>query len=441
MSQDIGPWGDRVSGGRANRVLRRLAATLGLVMLVLATAGATTVYLLVERAEANLTRIAVPELDAPASEDPTSETSSSSSARSFLLVGSDSREGLDAAQRQELSLGTFDGQRSDTMIYVSVSADRSEISLVSLPRDLLVIDDGQQRKLTDTFARGPDNLVRIIQENFGLPVNHYAEVTVSGFLDVVDTLGGVELCLDEPLVDRRAGADLDAGCLRRTPEEALAFSRSRQGPRGDLERVERQQTFLRAVLSELVQTRVLADVPRLFDLVDDLASSVTTDENLSITEMRSLADELRQVVRDGIPMTTVPGYSARIDGIWYLVAYEPGARALFEDLRAGRPVADRGSPQQREDTRVAIWSGGRGTATGRVAETLLYAGFTAGGAGQGPAELHADAVTTVYRLPGRGDQADWVAATLGAPIVDLPADATAPEGADVVVAVGDDAAG
>lgn len=428
---DVTPWGPTATGGRRFRRLRRLAATLALVGLVLATAGFTTAYLLVEQAQANLTRVAVPELETPA---PTSQ------ARHFLIVGSDSREGLDRAQRRELALGSFDGQRSDAILYLSVSADRRAVSLVSLPRDLLMIDDGRQRKLADTFALGPDNLVRVVRENLGLPVNHYVEVTISGFLDVVDTLGGVELCLDEPLVDRRAGADLAAGCLHRSPAESLAFVRSRQGPRGDLERVERQQTFLRAVLRELVDARILVDVPRLFRLVEDVASSVTTDDALTTTEMLRLADELRTVVQDGVPMTAVPGYSRRIDGVWYLVAYEPGTRAMLQDLRAGRPLADRGTADERADTTVALWSGGRGTATNVVFETLLYAGFTAGGAGQGPTEWQAGATTTVYRLPGHETQADWVAATLGAPIRELPPTVTAPEGAQVVVAVGDDAA-
>jgi LCP family protein required for cell wall assembly len=324
---------------------------------------------------------------------------------------------------------------------VSLSQDRSAVSLVSFPRDLLVVDDGRQRKLTDVFAGGADDLIRVIQQNFGLPINHYAKVSLGGFVEAVRTLGGVDICLDEPLRDWRAGADFDAGCHRMSAEEALAYVRSRQGPRADFERIDRQQTFLRATLSELTERRVLANVPRLFQLVEDISSNVITDENLGVAQMRGLADEARQLVRDGVPMTTVPGYTRRIDGIDYVIAYRPGAEALFEDLRAGRPLQDRGTRDDRAETRVAVWSGGRSAATSIVGDTLLYAAFDAVPSGRGPEGTDAGQTTTVYRVEGHDEQAAWVAATLGAPVRDLPAGVDAPEGAHVLVAVGDDAEG
>jgi LCP family protein required for cell wall assembly len=423
------PWGPRVRGGRRWRRLRRLASALGLLTLVGATALGTTGFLLLRQAEASLTRVPVEQLDI---------ATAPTDARHFLVVGSDGRDGLDDEARSKLTLGSFDGQRSDTVIYVAISADRSTVSLVSLPRDLLVIDDGRQRKLTDTFTGGPDHLIRVLRENFGLPVNHYAQVSLGGFVEVVRTLGGVRLCLDEPLRDRKSGADFEAGCHDMTAEEALGYVRSRQGPRADFERIDRQQQFLRAMLSELVDARILADVPRLFRLVEEVAGNVTTDEGLGVAQIRGLADDLREVLRDGVPMTTFPGYPRRIDGLDYVVAYGPGARAMLEDLRAGRPVADRGARDERAETAVAVLSGGRGPETDIVTSTLMFAGFRAGWAGVGSA-IDAGETTTVYRLPGHEQEAEWVAAALGAPIRPLPASAPAPEGATVVVAVGDDA--
>jgi LCP family protein required for cell wall assembly len=423
------PWGPRIRGGRRWRLLRRVATVLGVLALVGATAIGTTGFLLLRQAEASLTRVPVEQLDV---------ATAPTDARHFLLVGSDSRDGLDDEARGKLTLGSFDGQRSDTMIYVAISADRSAVSLVSLPRDLLVLDDGRQRKLTDTFTGGPDRLVRVLRENFGLPVNHYAEISLGGFVEVVRTLGGVELCLDEPLEDRKSGADFEAGCHDMSAEEALGYVRSRQGPRADFERIDRQQQFLRAMLSELVDARILADVPRLFRLVEDVAGNVTTDEGLGVAQVRGLADDLRMVLADGVPMTTFPGYPRRIDGLDYVVAYGPGARAMLDDLRAGRPIDDRGSRDQRGDTAVAVLSGGRGPETDIVSSTLMFAGFQAGWAGTGSA-LDAGETTTVYRLPGNEQEAEWVAAVLGAPIRTLPTSVSAPEGAHVVVAVGDDA--
>jgi LCP family protein required for cell wall assembly len=426
---DPDPWGPATHGGHRWRRLRRLAALLGVLGVIGITAVATTGFLLLRQAEASLTRVPVEQLDVAAA--PTD-------ARHFLVVGSDERDGLDAEARRELRLGSFDGQRSDTVIYVAISADRTSVSLVSLPRDLLVLDDGMQRKLTDTFTGGPDHLIRVLRENFGLPINHYAQVSLGGFIEVVRTLGGVELCLDEPLRDRKSGADFEAGCQQMSAEEALSYVRSRQGPRADYERIDRQQQFLRATLSELVDARILADVPQLFRLVEDVAGNVTTDDGLGVNQIRGLAEEMRQVVRDGMPMTVFPGYPRSIDGLDYVVAYGPGARAMLDDLRTGRPVADRGSRDERADTVVAVLSGGRADETEIVASTLLFAGFQAGWAGVGSA-VDAGETTTVYRLPGHEQEAEWVAAALGAPLRSLPGSTPAPDGAMVVVAVGDDA--
>jgi LCP family protein required for cell wall assembly len=413
---DPDPWGPATRGGRRWRRLRRLATLLGVLGVIGVTAVATTGFLLLRQAEASLTRVPVEQLDVAAA--PTD-------ARHFLVIGSDERVGLE-------------GQRSDTIIYVAISADRSSVSLVSLPRDLLVLDDGMQRKLTDTFAGGPDHLIRVLRENLGLPINHYAQVSLGGFIEVVRTLGGVELCLDEPLRDRKSGADFEAGCHEMNAEEALSYVRSRQGPRADYERIDRQQQFLRATLSELVEARILADVPQLFRLVEDVAGNVTTDDGLGVNQIRGLAEEMRPVVRDGMPMTVFPGYPRSIDGLDYVVAYGPGAGAMLDDLRAGRPVADRGSRDERADTVVAVLSGGRADETEIVASTLLFAGFQAGWAGVGSA-VDAGETTTVYRLPGHEQEAEWVAAALGAPLRSLPGSTPAPDGAMVVVAVGDDA--
>lgn len=427
-----GPWGPTVDGGRKRRVLARVLGVAVIAGLVAATAITTTGVLLVQQAEASLTRVPVVQLD----DVPVEE----SRPRHFLLVGSDSREGLDAATRNQLTLGAFEGQRSDTLIYVSVSADREQVSLVSLPRDLMVYDEnGRRRKLTDTFGGSPDNLIGMIQRNFGLPIQHYASISLGGFVDVVRTLGSVEICLDAPLRDSKAGANFSAGCHDMDPVEALAYVRSRSGARGDYERMERQQHFLRAVLSELTNAQLLTDPRQLLQLVDDLASAVTTDERLTLVEMGRLAEEMRHVVRGGLPMTTVPGYTQTIDRVSYVIAYEPGARAMFEDLRAGRPLADRGTREERRDTPVAIWSSGRSRASGIVNSTLGYAGFRPGPAGRGPDAAQADEVTRVFVVPGNQRQADWVAATLGVTAEPLPAGVEAPDNARVVVSVGEDA--
>ncbi len=425
---ELGPWGPVVEKGRSRRAFRRLAALLGVGGLLTIAAVGTTTQLLVQQVETNLSRVPVPELEEPVER---------SEARYFLLVGSDARDGLDADDRRDLTLGSFDGQRSDVVMYLAISADREQVSLVSLPRHLLVELDGRSQKLTDTFAGGPDQLIRVLRDNFQLPVNHYAAVTLGGFVDVVRTLGSVEICLEEPLRDRKAGADFEAGCHDMDAAEALAFVRSRQGARADLERIDRQQTFLRAVLRDLTATRTLANARQVYRLTEDVASELTTDDRLQTAQMLGLADEMRTVISAGMPMTAVPAYPRRIDGLDYMVAYGPGARALFDDLRAGRQIADRGTRDERDETVVGIASVGQGA--GILDSTLRFAGFqTRIGARVGPTE-EPGAVTTVFVVPGEEERAGWVAATLGAPTLPLPEDVTVPDGVHVLVASGDDA--
>jgi LCP family protein required for cell wall assembly len=430
-----GPWGPVQEAGHGARLLRRFALLLGVGGLLTAAAATTTAQLLVQQAETNLTRVPVPELDA--GDDEVERVD----ARTFLLVGSDAREGLDAEDRAALTLGDFDGQRSDVVMYLSISEDRDQVSLVSFPRDLLVDDDGVTRKLTDTFMGGPNQLIRVLRDNFQLPVNHFAEITLGGFVDVVRTVGDVEICLDEPLRDRKAGADFDAGCHRMDAIDSLAFVRSRQGDRGDLDRIDRQQVFLRAVLRELTAARTLVNARQVYRLTEDVASAMTIDDRLGTRQLLGLADELRGLVGEGMPMTAVPAYPRSIDGLDYMVAYGPGAEALFRDLRSGRPLADRGTPEDREETVVTIVTGGQPGGAGIVESTTRWAGFTTRVGGVGGVTEGRGAVTTVLAVPGEEARAGWVAAVLGAPLEPLPEDVAVPDGIHVVVVSGDDAQG
>jgi LCP family protein required for cell wall assembly len=425
-------WGAEVDRGRPYRALRRLGALLGAVAILVGSASVVSGSLLLRQADASLTRIRVPELDV---------VPEANRASSFLIVGSDSRAGLSEADRAELTLGNFTGQQSDTLIYVAISEDRSSVTLVSIPRDLLVFDDdGQPRKLTDTFAGGPDPLLRAIRRNLGLPVNHFAMLSLGGFIDIVRTLGTVEVCLERPLFDAKSGADFEAGCHEMGPRDALAFVRSRSGPRSDFERIDRQQQFIRSVLARVLDGRILTDPARVYRLVDDVSSNLVTDDRLGISEMRALSLEMAGVVRDGMPMTTLPSYPRTVAGRAYVLPYGPGARALLDDLREGRAPAPRGTAQTRQQTTVVLFSGGRDIGTQIVQDTLLSAGFRSlGTAGAGPSRIDALGTTTVYSLPEQEVRAEWVAAVLGAPMLPLPEGIRVPEDAQVVVAVGDDA--
>jgi LCP family protein required for cell wall assembly len=426
------PWGREVVGGRPRRGLRRLATLLGAVVVLGGSVTGASGAMLLRQAEASLTRIPVPDLDVVAS---TARPSS------FLVVGSDSRAGLSATDRAALRLGDFSGQQSDVLIYVAISERRDTVTLVSLPRDLLVLDDdGVPRKLTETFAGGPDPLIRAVRRNLDLPVNHFAMLSLGGFIDVVRTLGTVRICLEQPLVDRKSGADFEAGCHDMDARESLSFVRSRVGPGAHSAPLDRQQQFLRSVLAGLVDTRLLADPARVYRLTEEVAGNLVTDDRLQLDDMRTVALELLPVVRDGLPMVTLPSYPRTVGGRAYVLPYGPGARALLEDLRAGRPPEPRGTAEARRQTTVALYSGGRPLGAEIVQDTLLTAGFRSlGTMGPGPARLDALGTTTVYAAPEEEVRAAWVAAVLGAPLLPLPEGFRPPAGVVAVVAIGDDA--
>lgn len=426
---DPGDWGPVLHGGRRMVGLRRLLAVTATVAIAGLVAASSVGFLVYRKAEAGITRVP---LDTLESHEP-------GGALNVLVVGSDARDGLSEAERRQLSLGSFDGQRSDTVILVSVPPGREGVNVLSFPRDLIVHDDaGRRFKLTETFFQGPDGLVEVVRDNFLLPVNHYVEVSITGFIGVVDALGSVEVCLDEPLRDIKSGADFTAGCHRMTPEEALSYVRSRKGARGDFQRIERQQTFLKAMLGELIDGRLLADVPRLLRVVDEVAQTIATDEALGVGKMRALAEELRGLADGSVPMTSVPGFTRRLeDGKDYVIPYAPGANALFDAIRNGEVFASAGTPEERDETYVALWTGGRTQATDIIEGTLNWGGFHAFPAGTGPVD--AGLRTAVYAAPGHEEAAGWVAATLGVEVLELPATLEVPEGATVVVAVGDDA--
>lgn len=429
--QTAGAWGPVATGGSGRRWPWRLAVGVLTCLVAMATALASVGTRAVQAAQDNIEVVALMGLDEIEEGTPLH----------VLVVGSDARGNLTQEQRNELSLGSFTGQRSDTVILVSVSADRSNVSLVSLPRDLVVSDsDGGIAKLTETYGEGRDELVRVVREDLGFPVNHYVEMSIEGFISTVDVVGGVRMCLEEPLVDGKSGADFAAGCQEFTPEEALAYVRSRRGGLGDFDRIERQQQFLRAMLARIVDLRLLLDPARLVNVAEEVSSQVTTDDQLPIGRMVGLAQDLQGAIGDGIEMVTVPGYTRSLDdgGVTksFIVPYGPGLASLQDAVNTGEPVASRGTPEERADLRVGLWTAGLpGAAV--VESTLVWGGFKPQVLGAGG--LDAGATTSVVALPGQEEAAGWVAAHLGAPIVEVPAGVELPEGVDVLVVTGGDA--
>lgn len=414
------------SSRRGRRRARRRRVVIGSIAGVLVVGAAVVVGVTsLERvAERSVERVELPSL--------ADKESGLGGLLNVLVVGSDSRDGLTDDQLRRLALGGGykGGGRGDTVLIVSVGEDLDGASIVSIPRDLIVEDDGRERKLANVFADGPDEGLRVLQDNTGVPLHHYIEVSIPGFLSIVELVDGVDICLDAPLRDRKAGADLDAGCQQLGPEEALAFVRSRQTTFGDFDRIERQQKFLKGMVERITSARTLVDLPRLFEVVEQTAHHVRTDDALTARQMRELALELRSVADGELAMTALPSFATEIDGVSYVRAYPRGAKAIYAALRDGQPVPPRGTRDDRSSTRVAVWTEG-GEEADRIQRTLFWAAFRSERVGMAPITI---GETKVFPVEGREEQASWVAAVLGARVVDLPAGVDPPEGADVIVA-------
>lgn len=259
-----------------------------------------------------------------------------------LVVGSDSRSGLSAEQRKKLGTGTFEGTRTDTVMLVQLDPRRQGAAMLSFPRDLLVERcDGTEGRINSAFeigkmngTGGPTCVVRTVTKFTGIPINHYVQIDFAGFVNVVDTLGGVKMYLDEPIADVDAKVDLPAGCVTLSGKEALGFVRVRKID-SDFGRIARQQRFIREIVDQVSSARVAFDVPRLFRLVNAGAKSVETDPNLSLGVMRRIAFSFRDLTSKNIDSRTVPAFNRTINGVAYVVADPTPAEALFEAFAEG----------------------------------------------------------------------------------------------------------
>jgi LCP family protein required for cell wall assembly len=270
-------------------------------------------------------------------------------ARNILLIGSDSRSGEENA-RYGRDAGT---ERSDTVILLHLSAGRRSATAVSVPRDLMVDVPGCRRPdgsrsepvftmFNSAFAVGGSACtIRTVEKLTDIRVDHHVVVDFDGFKDMVDAVGGVEVCLREPVDDEDAGLRLPAGRVTLDGEQALGYVRARKtlGDGSDTSRMERQQRFLGALVNKVSGNDVLLNPVKLYPVLDAATSSLTTDPELaSLRGLYDLARGLREIPTARVRFLTVPRepYSGDVNRDQLA---QPAAEELFARLRADRPVA------------------------------------------------------------------------------------------------------
>ncbi len=236
----------------------------------------------------------------------------------FLIVGSDSRDVVAEAGSTDPHVqpagDETSGERSDTMLVLRIQRDGAKI--MSIPRDLFVTiaDTGQEGRINGAYRGGPQNLIRTVQQNLGIPIHRYVEVDFVTFSSLVDALGGVTLGADVipcAAVDPSSGLVLPSGGpIELDGQTALAFVRSRHyedcngaDPTGDLGRVARQQGFLRAVLSEAGASRNPLTLMRVARSVTD---GLRIDDRMSLVDAVRFAWNMGRLSPESVVLPTSP---------------------------------------------------------------------------------------------------------------------------------------
>ncbi len=344
--------------------------------------------------------------------------------QNILLVGSDDRSNATPAELAELSTTKSSGQNTDTMILVHLPADGRRATAVSFPRDSYVDIPGVGKgKLNSAYANGafggdgepnPDRgrrlLVQTISELSGLKIDHYVEVDLLGFYRITKAIGGVEVCLKAPQKEKDSGIDLPAGRQSIEGKQALAFVRQRKGlPRGDLDRIARQQYFLGATFRKMTSVGVLGNPIKLKRLLDAIGTSLRMDDGL---DPLGLARQMRGLAAGNVDFKTIPNKGpANVGGASVVLLDEEKLPSFFRSISDDpeRRVPARTVP--RDQVSVEVFNGsGRSGLAAQTASALREAGFTI--AGTGNADRRDYPRSEIRYAPGREGQARTLAAVI-----------------------------
>jgi LCP family protein required for cell wall assembly len=209
----------------------------------------------------------------------------------YLIVGSDSRKGLTAAQRKQLHTGNESGQRTDTIMLMHDGSGPT--LLMSIPRDSQVDIPGHgTTKINAAFAYGgPKLLIRTVENLTGIHIDHYVEIGFGGFVNVVDAVGGITICPTHDMNDKLANLHVQKGCQHADGRVALAYARSRHAdPRlGDIARGGQQREVMKAVGDKALSPWTFINPFRYWNLNMSAADSLTVDQDLSVFGMGRFA--------------------------------------------------------------------------------------------------------------------------------------------------------
>ncbi|QFZ17665.1 LCP family protein [Saccharothrix syringae] len=256
----------------------------------------------------------------------------------WLLVGSDARDDLTEEQKAELATGDAGGRRTDTIMLLHIPEGSGNATLVSIPRDsYLPIPGNDRNKVNAAFAfGGAPLLAQTVEGATGIHIDHYMEIGFGGFAGIVDAVGGVDMCIEEPMQDPLAGLDLQPGCQELDGAQALGFVRTRAFATADLQRVENQRKFLAALTDKATSPGVLLNPFRAFPLLFAGTDSISVNEDDNLHHLAGMAFAMG----GGVDTVTVPvGGTPTVPGAGSVVEWDrENALRLFGALEKDEPV-------------------------------------------------------------------------------------------------------
>lgn len=289
----------------------------------------------------------------------------------ILVMGSDSRD-CEGCNIDNLTGG---GQRSDTTILLHVSADRERAYGVSIPRDSMVdrpdctSEDGETIPGADYVMwneafglGGPACTMQQFEQLTGVRLDHFVVVNFEGFKDMVDAVGGVEMCIPDPIYDPAHGIDIEAGTRELEGTEALNYVRARYaiGNGSDTGRMKRQQAFIASMTNKVVSAGTLARPDRLVRFLNAATGSLTVDPGLkNLMKLADLGLQFQNTGLDKIQFITIPNQpdpqdpnrlvwiEPQAQAVWDKIANdEPLTKKLSEDVISAGDLPGSGSPSQ-----------------------------------------------------------------------------------------------
>ena len=275
-----------------------------------------------------------------------------SSAVNYLIVGSDTREGLSREEIKRLKVGGTDvaaGKRSDTMLLIHISKKRDKAAIISIPRDSYALipehNNSRGKLIPAAYSKinsaynwgGAPLLIKTLENMSDLRIDHYVELNFVGFVRMVDALGGVEICTKKDIDDPKSHLTLPAGTHVLDGIDSLKFVRTRVfDGLGDLGRMKRQQEFAGAMLRKATSAGVLLNPVKMVDFINSALDSVVTDEGLSQGDLLTLGKQLRNLSASNVRTLTIPlqYYNYNKNGVSAAVLWDPVlAPELFERIK------------------------------------------------------------------------------------------------------------